>query len=96
MAGGYPYCYLYEYSDAYCNYYQTSNYVNTYYCHPGDATDDGYVTDDGNQYTSQQLILQQGFPVPLPGNSTTIRFVLVPYLLRMFLIISFLLAHPFL
>uniref|UniRef100_A0A7S3HSA8 Uncharacterized protein n=1 Tax=Spumella elongata TaxID=89044 RepID=A0A7S3HSA8_9STRA len=73
-SGLYGSCTLYEYRDSYCYSYQTSNYVSTYYCHPGDATDDGYVTDDGNQYTSQQVILQQGFPVPLPGNSTTITY----------------------
>eukprot|EP01032_Pedospumella_encystans_P012085 gene12085-14004_t len=67
-------CYFYEYSDNYCGTMQTSNYVNLYICQAGDADDDGYVTDDGNQYTSQQLMVQQGFPVPLPGNSTTLSF----------------------
>eukprot|EP01032_Pedospumella_encystans_P024948 gene24948-28206_t len=67
-------CFLYDYSDSVCQSYSNSYSVNTYMCQAGDADDDGYVTDDGNQYTSQQLIVQMGFPVPLPGNSTTISY----------------------
>lgn len=49
--------------------------INLNMCQAGDADDDGYVTDDGNQYTSQILTAQQGLPQQLPGNSTTLRFV---------------------
>ena len=65
-------CYYYTYTDSNCGMYQTSYSVNLYMCQAGDADDDGYVTDDGNQYTAKQLIAQVGFPVPLPGNSTTL------------------------
>ena len=65
-------CNYYTYGDANCNYYQSSSYLNTGLCQTGDADDDGYVTDDGYQYTAKMLVAQQGFPVPLPGNSTTV------------------------
>ena len=71
-------CYYYEYSDVNCVNQVNSFSMNMGMCLEGDANDDGYVTDGGAgiAFLSQMLTAQRGLPLPLPGNSTTLRYVI--------------------